>query len=90
LGDTSSTSKSRAEQVISDLRQKIEQKADTEVLKGLMNDLRGVLVTLQQELASKGQGAGAPNGATPNGANGGAGSPAGSDDVIDAEVSPKE
>src|SRR6516165_2875458 len=35
--------KSRAETLIAELRQKVEQKAETEVLKNLMNDLRGVL-----------------------------------------------
>ncbi len=91
LGDVSSTAKSRAEQLITELRQKIEQKAETEALKGLMNDLRGVLVTLQQELASKGQSAGAGHGASPNGSNGDTTSgSASNEDVIDAEVSPKE
>jgi molecular chaperone DnaK len=96
LGDDASTSKSRAEQLIVDLRQKIEQKAETEVIKGIMNDLRGVLVTLQQELASKS--GGNANASTGNGdshnSNGSSssnnGSTAGSEDVIDAEVSPKE
>jgi molecular chaperone DnaK len=93
LGDVSSTAKSRAEQLIIELRQKIEQKAETEAIKTLMTDLRGVLVTLQQELASKTQasGAAAGNGASPNGANGDSNSTsAGNEDVIDAEVSPKE
>ncbi len=93
LGEASSTAKSRAEQLITELRQKIEQKAETEAIKSSMNDLRGVLVTLQQELASRGQTAEATpgSGASPNGANGGASSgSAGNEDVIDAEVSPKE
>ncbi len=92
LGDTASTSKSRAEALITELRQKIEQKVEAEVLKNLMNDLRGVLVTLQQELAAKQPASGSPDGGpqgTPNGGNGsgaGAGAAAG-EDVIDAEVS---
>jgi len=93
LGEASSTAKSRAEQLITELRQKIEQKAETEAIKSSMNDLRGILVTLQQELASRGQTAEATpgSGASPNGANGGASSgSAGNEDVIDAEVSPKE
>ncbi len=93
LAEVSSTSKSRAEALITELRQKIEQKAETEALKGLMNDLRGVLVTLQQEVAAK-QSAQAPagndHGTTPNGSNGSSDSASGSaanEDVIDAEVS---
>lgn len=96
LGEgVTSTSKSRAEALITEIRQKIEQKADTQVLKNLMNDLRGVLVTLQQEVAAKQPaGAGAGQGPSPNGSEGGpaggTGSGAGTEDVIDAEVSPKE
>ena len=91
LGEESSTSKSRAETLIGELRQKIEQKAETEVLKNLMNDLRGILVTLQQELAAKQQAsAGAGAGAPPSngdGSNGNSSAGAGNEDVIDAEVS---
>ena len=97
LGEgVASTDKSRAETLVTELRQKIEQKAETEVLKNLMNDLRGVLVTLQQELAAKQQaqaGAAAAN-PTPNGSTGTNGSSssdsAAGEDVIDAEVSSKE
>jgi len=87
----SPTTKSKAEMLISDLRQKIEQKAETEVIKNLMNDLRGILSTIQQEASSRQQtAAGAGSSPSGNGANGGAssstGSTSGSDDVIDAEV----
>ena len=91
LGEESSTSKSRAETLIGELRQKIEQKAETEVLKNLMNDLRGILVTLQQELAAKQQASAATGAGTPppngDGSNGGSAPGAGNEDVIDAEVS---
>src|SRR5271170_7756557 len=50
--------KSRAELLVSELRKKIEEKADSEVIKNLMNELRGVLVVLQQDAASN-QSAGA-------------------------------
>ena len=94
LGDVSSTAKSRAEQLITELRQKIEQKADTESIKALTKDLRDVSITLQQELATKGQtaGTGAEQHTSPNGGGDDAGastsnSNSGSEDVIDAEVS---
>jgi molecular chaperone DnaK len=96
LGEGTSTAKSRADSLITELRQKIEQKAETEVLKNLMNDLRGVLVTLQQELAAKQQSApGATAGASPNGsgtdgAHGGTAGSSSNEDVIDAEVSSKD
>ncbi len=84
-----STSKSRAEVLITELRQKIEQKAETEVLKNLMNDLRGVLVTLQQDLAAQQPaGAGAAAGQEPshNGSDGTSSTASSNEDVIDAEV----
>jgi molecular chaperone DnaK len=92
LGEgASSTTKSKAEAIIVDIRQKIEQKAEAAALKTLMDDLRGVLVTLQQELSAKQQASGGPAaGASPNGSDGSHASAAGNEDVIDAEVSSKE
>jgi molecular chaperone DnaK len=84
--------KSKADLLITDLRKKIEEKADTESLKSLMNDLRGVLIVLQQEAskqaATAGAGAGEP-GHNGSGSNGNSGTPSGAgagEDVIDAEV----
>jgi molecular chaperone DnaK len=81
--------KSKAEVLIADIRKKIEEKADTEVLKNQMNDLRGVLVEMQQEAVRHQAEAGSSSG--PSGNNGGsngdsAGVGAGADDIIDAEV----
>ncbi|HEY9786973.1 MAG TPA: molecular chaperone DnaK [Candidatus Obscuribacterales bacterium] len=58
FGDTvSSGNKSKAEDLIGQIRMKIEQRADADVLKPLMNDLRGVLVLLQQDAAREPAGA---------------------------------
>ncbi len=58
--------KSRAEMLVGELRQKLKEDADPESFKTLMNDLRGVLVILQQEAYQAGSrepvGAGAPGG----------------------------
>lgn len=90
LGErVSAANKSKAETLIADLRQKAEQKADTEVLKNLMNELRGVLILLQQDANQQTAGAGA-GGHTSNGSGDGSSSSSSSssanDDVIDAEV----
>jgi molecular chaperone DnaK len=90
----SAETKSKAELLISDLRKKIEEKAETEVLKNIMNELRGVLILLQQDAAkqgataSAGSGPGSPeSGHNGSGSNGSASSTANSgEDVIDAEV----
>jgi molecular chaperone DnaK len=94
LGDRASeASKSRAEMLVVDLRQKLKEEADGDTVKNLMNDLRGVLVLLQQDAVAMGinpvgeegrdpVGAGAPSG----GYGGEAGySAGGGDDVVDAE-----
>jgi molecular chaperone DnaK len=89
----SAETKSKAELLIADLRKKIEEKADTESLKSLMNDLRGVLIVLQQDAAAK-QAASSTAGAAESGhngsgSNGASGTPSGAgagDDVVDAEV----
>ena len=49
LGDkVSAGEKSRAEMLVSDLRQKLKDGADLDTLKSIMNELRGALVLLQQ------------------------------------------
>src|SRR5262249_54276222 len=90
LGErVTAANKSKAESLIADLRQKAEQKADTEILKNLMNELRGVLILLQQDANQQTAGAGAGS-HTSNGSGDGSSSSSSSsstgDDVIDAEV----
>jgi molecular chaperone DnaK len=85
----SDANKSKAEMLIADLRKKIEEKADTETLKNLMNDLRGLLVVLQQDMArSQAAGATSASSSTNGGSNdgGGATQSGSTDDIIDAEV----
>lgn len=90
LGDkVTPANKSKAETLVAEIRQKIEAKADTETLKNLMNDLRGVLILLQQDGSR--EPAGATAGASHDGhggssGNGGSSSQGAGDDVIDAEV----
>ena len=50
----SSGEKARSEMLASDLRQKMKDKASREAIKGIMNELRGMLVILQQA-AARGQ-----------------------------------
>ncbi len=45
--------KARAEMLVTDLRQKVQDDADHEVVKSIMNELRGSLVLLQQAAALK-------------------------------------
>jgi len=58
--------KARAEMLATDLDQKLKENADAEVVKGIMNELRGTLVLLQQaaaRLAVEGKNAPSPNSA---------------------------
>jgi molecular chaperone DnaK len=50
----SAGTKSRAEMLVGELRQKLKEDADQESFKSLMNDLRGVLVIVQQEVHQAG------------------------------------
>lgn len=97
MGETASPgSRSRAEMLVVELRQKLKEEAEPEAFKQLMNDLRGVLVILQQE-AHQAQsrepvGAGTVNneggagfGGGAGGGFGGTGGGSGGDDVVDAE-----
>jgi molecular chaperone DnaK len=99
LGDrVSSSEKSRAEMLVADLRQKLKDEAPMEQVKGVMNDLRGALVILQQTArepvgagASTEYGGGGFGGGDPGASGGGASSSGSSssgsagDDVVDAE-----
>ncbi|MBX9571980.1 MAG: molecular chaperone DnaK [Candidatus Obscuribacterales bacterium] len=71
LGDkVSPGTRSRAEMLVGELRQKLKEDADAEVYKGLMNDLRGVLVILQQEAHQAGGGGGEGGGGFASGGGG--------------------
>jgi molecular chaperone DnaK len=74
----------KGEKLVGDIRLKVEQRADAETMKKLMDELRGVLVLIQQDTREP-VGAGA-------GANGGGGSSSSepsdksADDIVDADV----
>jgi molecular chaperone DnaK len=74
----SANNRDKAEKLIAELRQKVESRADGETIKPLMNDLRGVLVEIQQD-ARQPVGAGASSSSSSS-------DDKGNDDVIDAEV----
>jgi molecular chaperone DnaK len=96
LGDRKTGSAQRAEMLVAELRQKLKEEAEGEEISALMNDLRGLLVILQQDAAAQREpvGAGAASGGgfggseqeqgaggfSSGGASGGSG-----DDVVDAE-----
>lgn len=94
IGNNKSASAQRAEMLVSDLRQKLKEEADHEVIQQLMNDLRGLLVLLQQDAAAQQTkepvGAGtSPGGGGYEGGNQGYQSTSG-DDVVDAEFRAEE
>ena len=94
-------SKSKLEEAVKELRQQIERRADVDVLKSQMNDLKGLLAVAQQEASAKAssqqssqaQGGGNHRGAEHRGSTNGSAhnSSAGTtgsgadDDIIDAE-----
>jgi molecular chaperone DnaK len=87
-------SKSKLEEAIKELRQKIESRADADVLKSQMNDLKGLLTVAQQEASARAssQSQQNPNTQRSQASRGsqhhGAGSTTGGgseDDIIDAE-----
>ncbi len=93
LGErVTSGEKARAEMLVTELRQKLNENADHDTIKNLMNDLRGQMVVMQQSATSTPAGA-APSGDGDSdsggfdGGDGGAGAStaAGGDDVVDAE-----
>ncbi len=84
-------SKERAEKLIADLRQKVESDASVDEIKTIMNELRGMQVTLAQDANARQQATSGGDGhAGGNGSNGDSGaeqkSGSGSDDIIDAEI----
>jgi molecular chaperone DnaK len=83
-------SKERAEKLIVELRQKVESDASVDDIKTIMNELRGMQVTLAQDANARQAAAGGDGHAGGNGSNGDSGaeqkSGSGSDDIIDAEI----
>lgn len=82
----SPANKTKADELIQTIRSKVEARADAETMKQLMNDLRGVLVLIQQD-ARQPVGAGATGGSS-GGGHAGEAKP-GSDDIVDADVTEK-
>jgi molecular chaperone DnaK len=87
-------SKSKLEEAIKELRQKIESRADADVLKSQMNDLKGLLTVAQQEASARASSQSQQNSntqrsqASRGSQHHGAGSTTGGgseDDIIDAE-----
>jgi molecular chaperone DnaK len=94
LGENKTGSAQRAEMLVGELRQKLKEEADNDVISQLMNDLRGLLVLLQQDAAQTGTarepvgsatGGGGYEGGGGQGYSGGSG-----DDVVDAEFRAEE
>ena len=91
-GGASEANKTKAEGLIADVRQKIEARGSAEELQPLCNELRTIIVLIQQDAAASRQGAapGADGGAAGQehataGAATGGGSSSG-DDIVDAEL----
>jgi molecular chaperone DnaK len=95
-GGATDTNKTRAEELVAEMRRKIESRASADELRPLMNDMRGLIVQLQQDAAASRQSGGGSGGAgASSGESGGNGSSehtsSGStsnagDDIVDAEV----
>ncbi len=85
----SSDTKSKGDKLIEDLRRHVADKSeDIEGMKSLMNDGRGILVLIQQEMSAHASTSSSPgNGSSGNGNGHGSTSDTKSDDIIDAEVS---
>jgi len=87
VGKVTSGEKARAEMLVSDLRQKLKDNVDQETLKGIMNELRGAMVILQQASARAAVQAGGnqSDGDGTGSANSNATETSGADDVVDVE-----
>ncbi len=87
-----SGNRNKAESLIADIRLKIEQRADSETLKPLLEELRGVIVLISQD--AQRQPAGARTGGAGGEAEAGSGAAdsssgsgkKGDDDIIDADI----
>lgn len=83
----SENARHKAEQLIGDIRTKIENRTDVEELKSQMNELRGVLVTIQQDVTSASSSADSTSSNESNGeGSNGSKSTSESDDIVDADV----
>jgi molecular chaperone DnaK len=88
------TARHKAEQLIGDIRTRIENRTDVDELKNLMNELRGVLVTIQQDAAAASNAANAASSSTTETNGEGShkeeetksGSTSESEDIVDADV----
>jgi molecular chaperone DnaK len=94
-GGATDANKTRAEELVAEMRRKIESRASADELRPLMNDMRGLIVQLQQDAAASRQSGGSTGGAggAESGGNGtssehtSSGSTSGAgDDIVDAEV----
>jgi molecular chaperone DnaK len=87
------TARHKAEQLIGDIRTRIENRSDVDELKNLMNELRGVLVTIQQDAAAASNAASSSTTETETNGEGShkeeetkSGSTSESEDIVDADV----
>jgi molecular chaperone DnaK len=84
------TSRHKAEQLIGDIRTRIENRSDVEQLKSLMNELRGVLVSIQQDATAAANASSSAttetNGEGKHDEETKSSSTAESDDIVDADV----
>ncbi|HEY9776879.1 MAG TPA: molecular chaperone DnaK [Planktothrix sp.] len=84
--NVTASNREKAEKLIADIRVKIEQRADGDTMKSLMNDLRGLLVLIQQDARQPvGAGAGGSGGSSSGGSSSSE-SDKGGDDIVDADV----
>ena len=93
LGDkVTAGEKSRAEMLVSDLRQKLKDNADQETVKTIMNELRGALVLLQQAATARGVNVPGPGEGENGGGDGGwsGGFADSGEDVVEAEFRASE
>jgi molecular chaperone DnaK len=102
MGDRKTGSAQRAEMLVSELRQKLKEEAEADEISQLMNDLRGLLVILQQDAQTMREPVGSATGGAAGGAAGGFAEGGGAaqgggytssssgDDVVDAEFRSEE
>jgi molecular chaperone DnaK len=94
-----SANRNKAESLIADIRLKIDQRADSETLKPLLEELRGVIVLISQDAQRQPAGARAGGGESDSSASSASGAPEsggsssgaksggkGDDDIIDADI----
>jgi molecular chaperone DnaK len=85
----SETNRHKAEQLIGDIRTSIENRtdSDTDKLKNLMNELRGALVGIQQDVTANANASSSENESNgENSSSSSSGSASDSEDIVDADV----